>query len=412
MSNNSCSPCSTDILCDKMLSVERKIKEINKKICCIPEYQFQDEGIDIGTPQTVKFIDFTGDGITASFVGNKIIVDVPNSGVDLPNTNTNSSTANVLLSGTLGRNIQVNVRVSAVGGNIITIQPDGLYATATPYIFSTGLTNTANTITANLSTGVVGGQTAIGGAAAGNNLTLSSTSNATKGKILFGTSTYDEVNNRLGIGTITPASQFEIFTSGASTITSRMTATSGTTQLILDGQSNVFTMTGSNATVNLLSNNVTINLPSYSGIIQAPSSMPIVGSYNWIRLLHSHHNQVTGDGIGILSNQTFAPTSGTATFTTLSFSDNINQTGGANGITRSIYIAPGLTSAVDYRAIEISNNQNWAIYQSGVSAKSLFAGTLRFTGIPTFADEAAATTGGLITGDIYKTVTGELRIKL
>lgn len=49
-----------------------------------------------------------------------------------------------------------------------------------------------------------GGQTLIGGTASGNNLTLQSTSNATKGSLLFGTSAYDEVNNRLGIGTALP----------------------------------------------------------------------------------------------------------------------------------------------------------------------------------------------------------------
>ena len=32
--------------------------------------------------------------------------------------------------------------------------------------------------------------------------------------------------------------------------------------------------------------------------------------------------------------------------------DTINQTGGANGITRGLYVNPTLTSAVDYRAIE------------------------------------------------------------
>jgi len=48
------------------------------------------------------------------------------------------------------------------------------------------------------------GQTLIGGTASGENLTLQSTAHATKGKILFGTSGYDEVNNRLGIGTNAP----------------------------------------------------------------------------------------------------------------------------------------------------------------------------------------------------------------
>lgn len=55
-----------------------------------------------------------------------------------------------------------------------------------------------------------GGQTLIGGTASGNSLTLQSTSNATKGKILFGTSGYDEVNNRLGLGTPSPSTVLEI----------------------------------------------------------------------------------------------------------------------------------------------------------------------------------------------------------
>ena len=36
--------------------------------------------------------------------------------------------------------------------------------------------------------------------------------------------------------------------------------------------------------------------------------------------------------------------------------------------------------------------------------------TLKLTALPTFANNAAAITGGLIAGDVYKTSTGELRI--
>jgi len=63
-----------------------------------------------------------------------------------------------------------------------------------------------------LCVGIAGGQTVIGGTAASENLTLSSTAHATKGKILLGTSAYDEVNNRLGVGTATPNSRAEIRT--------------------------------------------------------------------------------------------------------------------------------------------------------------------------------------------------------
>jgi len=69
----------------------------------------------------------------------------------------------------------------------------------------TGLTDDDHTQYA-LLTGRAGGQTLRGGTASGDDLTLQSTANATRGNIFFGTSTYDEVNNRLGIGR-TPTSQ-------------------------------------------------------------------------------------------------------------------------------------------------------------------------------------------------------------
>lgn len=55
-----------------------------------------------------------------------------------------------------------------------------------------------------------GGQTLNGGTAASENLTLHSTANATRGKILFGTSGYDEANNRLGIATASPSYPLDV----------------------------------------------------------------------------------------------------------------------------------------------------------------------------------------------------------
>lgn len=60
-------------------------------------------------------------------------------------------------------------------------------------------------------------------------LTLSSTSHATKGKLLFGTSAYDEVNNRLGIGTTTPGVALDVTGQvSASTIAQAPTVQGGT----------------------------------------------------------------------------------------------------------------------------------------------------------------------------------------
>jgi len=62
-----------------------------------------------------------------------------------------------------------------------------------------GLTDDDHTNYALLA-GRSGGQTIIGGLASGDDLTLQSTAHATKGSILFGTSVYNEVNNKLGLG--------------------------------------------------------------------------------------------------------------------------------------------------------------------------------------------------------------------
>lgn len=66
--------------------------------------------------------------------------------------------------------------------------------------------------------GISTGTTLIGGTNASETLTLVSTSNATKGKLLFGTSAYDEVNNRLGIGISTPTNDLSFGNGTARTI--------------------------------------------------------------------------------------------------------------------------------------------------------------------------------------------------
>jgi len=74
-------------------------------------------------------------------------------------------------------------------GGVLTFRAlDYSQLTGTPsaLTFLTGLTNTAGTITADLSTGKAGGQTAFGGTANGEVLTLSSTASATKGEIDIG----------------------------------------------------------------------------------------------------------------------------------------------------------------------------------------------------------------------------------
>lgn len=56
-----------------------------------------------------------------------------------------------------------------------------------------------------------GGQTLIGGTDSGDDLTLQSTIHATKGSIIFGSaSAYDEVNDRLGLGNLSPDAKLDV----------------------------------------------------------------------------------------------------------------------------------------------------------------------------------------------------------
>ena len=61
----------------------------------------------------------------------------------------------------------------------------------------------------------------------------------------------------------------------------------------------------------------------------------------------------TANNVPVLVTGSFVPTSGSAGFANLLIRPTINQTGGASGISRGLYISPTLTSAADWRAIEI-----------------------------------------------------------
>lgn len=61
--------------------------------------------------------------------------------------------------------------------------------------------------------------------------------------------------------------------------------------------------------------------------------------------------------------------------------------------------------------IIIGSTDNGA-YPFQVNGNSFFSGNLNAASLPTYADDAAAGVGGLVAGDIYKTATGELRVKL
>lgn len=323
--------------------------------------------------------------------------------------------------------------------------------------FSTGLTRVANTITANLSTGIAGSQSVVGGTAASETLTLSSTAHATKGKILFGTAAYDEVNNYLGIGTVSPSSKIDITTNSLGTtqantsglsLVNETAAAAGAQQISpalrfrgygwktnataasqsVDFRAHVLPVEGSSAPSGNLVFSSSINGGAYSDIMRISSAGVLALPLGGLSLLVSGSG-ISYYGAGIFFNDSgrdidincagasgklrlvgtpsieasvtdyvnhtimstltasvnsqvingqrvnntlgfssftgvtynnirmstgFAPTSGTHTYTGLLLDATINQTGGANGVTRGIYVNPTLTSAADFRAIEVA----------------------------------------------------------
>lgn len=104
--------------------------------------------------------------------------------------------------------VKANPSVGATQGQIRDLWREINSYETSGLTFLTGLTNTNGVITNNLSTGVLGGQSVIGGTATGNPLTLSSNP-SNDGKINFGgagLSYFDEATgNLLLVGTIKTA---------------------------------------------------------------------------------------------------------------------------------------------------------------------------------------------------------------
>ena len=146
----------------------------------------------------------------------------------------------------------------------------------------------------------------------------------------------------------------------------------------INGTTNIFSVrrTGEVAVQNLYS------FHSSNGTLSATSTLTIqtaASQTGGIFLNKSASVTATsGDFPTITLNNisnSFAPTSGTATFTSIRAIPTINQTGGANGITRGIIVSPTLTSAFDWRSIEWTNSSGWGLYGEG-TANNYLGGNL------------------------------------
>lgn len=93
--------------------------------------------------------------------------------------------------------------------------------------------------------------------------------------------------------------------------------------------------------------------------------------------------QTSGSNGVMIFTDGYAPTSGSGTWTGVTLLGEINQTGGASGITRGFWAANTITAAADYRAFQADNNSGYGIAQTGASAKNYFNGITGIGAVPT-----------------------------
>lgn len=236
-----------------------------------------------------------------------------------------------------------------------------------PLTFSIGLTRTIDTVTANISTGVLGGQFIYGGTAASEDLGISSTTNATKGNINIGaSSTYDEANDRLGIRTLTPTQELSIseklwlYTDFVSGTQARIQSSAGMTLTLMGGGASGIHLIPNayGSTPNIrVEEDITGNNPLLSFVNSGAVTQYLVGIDNVTDLFY------------------IRPYSG----------------GGGERIT----IGDDLGD-FNGNYLEV-NDVNSTIINSSV------AGKYRFDNVAEYADNTAALAGGLVAGMIYRT---------
>lgn len=188
------------------------------------------------------------------------------------------------------------------------------------YTFSTGLTESTGTVTNNLSTGVSGGQTLNLATGSGEGGTIQSTTHATKGDVII-------------VGNLVPGSANAYYLGIAAARWQGMSINS--------------------VNFNVGGTPVNNTMGYGPGFSISNTQTPSPSGVNILNFSSAGSTATSGiTNLFNISTAQFAPTSGTGVYNVLQIANTINQTGGANGITRGIFITPTLTSAADYRAFE------------------------------------------------------------
>ena len=310
---------------------------------------WQEETSPIGSAGTIHTVKFVGAGVLAEspLADGILTVNIPGGTAYTAGTGINISGGNVISN-------------TAPDQTVVITGATGTYPNFTlptnevPLTFTSGLTRTVNTVTNDLITGKSGGQTIFGGTASGENLTLSSTTNATKGKIIFGSSSaYDGTNMRLGINSTTPTSRLDILTTGIAvaqdnsyglTLINTTVAAAGVQQMsppiLWEGQGWKTTATAGSQIVRFIADILPVQgTTSPTGLWQLKSSID-GGAY-------TNRLTVGSDGsffAGIAAGNSF----------TLNATVGVQMAGGSNGAFRIRTISGGYTTF-----FTVGQNYDW-----------------------------------------------------
>jgi hypothetical protein len=244
-------------------------------------------------------------------------------------------------------------------------------------------------ITGNIGTtpsnvGVMGGNTAVG-------LTL--TAFGSNNIQFYTTNSFVprfRINNdgNIGAGTTSPTAKMHIQGSGSTSATTSLLVQNSAGTTALQVQDNLTTTLGGSLTMPNFStiNGGTNSISFETGrTIFTATAGTFGGQYAFLFNDGGATNTATSGTLGRFNLVSrFAPTSGTAVYNTALINPIVNQTGGANGITRGLFIDPTLTAAADFRAIQTT------------------AGKIIFGGLPT-------SSAGLVSGQLWNDA-GTLKI--
>ena len=262
-------------------------------------------GTDTGSIETAAFAVFSGANGNSQFGGNFAFTNNASKTISINNTLTDVVGRNLTISA--GSTVAGTAAPNLAGGSLTLRSGLGTGTGDSTIQFQTGTTLTSG-------------------------LTLQTMS--TKMTILG--------NGNVGIGTTTPTARLDVRAQGAlsTDIALRVRNSADTTDLF-QVQGNGAIVMSSGASFYTLGNNLNFrsNLAGGAGFVLDAQSFNSLNSTN------------LEQGFGFFSG-TYAPTSGTGTLNGLKITPTINQTGGANGITRGLFINPTITAAADFRAIE------------------------------------------------------------